>query len=297
MSTQNDHPTPSSDGQSNPSTPYKKGDRVTVTQPFLAYHSQENLEKFGPILGALADPLIPGETYEVLEVVETKDRRGSPVLAVALRGESPRRGKRIKAGPYQGAVGFTGRITPAWARGDELAVYSRTLGVTVEPIGDGVFSVGGSFDDVVKEIGRQRAVADESLEPWQREVKVGDHVVTFPFGAGCVSWCEVVDPLDDDGDDDEPEESEVDPEQAELERAEEEFAKRAYGPDSSLRFVRGHSDACPEGELGELHLSMIARVVTAEQFEKARELGWPQGLTQIARLLTGTLDKRGRRRR
>ena len=40
------------------------------------------------------------------------------------------------------------------------------------------------------------------------------------------------------------------------------------------RFCRCYSVVCPEGELGDVHVSTIGGFITAEQFDEAREKGW-----------------------
>jgi hypothetical protein len=40
------------------------------------------------------------------------------------------------------------------------------------------------------------------------------------------------------------------------------------------RFCRCHSVACPEGELGDVHVSTIQRRISREEFEQARAGGW-----------------------
>lgn len=40
------------------------------------------------------------------------------------------------------------------------------------------------------------------------------------------------------------------------------------------RFCRCFSEVCPEGELGDVHVSTILRKLSREAFEQAREKGW-----------------------
>jgi hypothetical protein len=48
-----------------------------------------------------------------------------------------------------------------------------------------------------------------------------------------------------------------------------------YEQDPNYRFTRCHSIACPEGELGDIHVSVVHAVVSRTIFEKARAAGWP----------------------
>jgi len=40
------------------------------------------------------------------------------------------------------------------------------------------------------------------------------------------------------------------------------------------RFCRCFSEVCPEGELGDVHVSTLVCVLTREAFERVREQGW-----------------------
>jgi len=44
--------------------------------------------------------------------------------------------------------------------------------------------------------------------------------------------------------------------------------------DCNYRFTRSYSTFLPHGELGDVHLSVIDRVVTKEEFEKAKKRKW-----------------------
>jgi hypothetical protein len=42
----------------------------------------------------------------------------------------------------------------------------------------------------------------------------------------------------------------------------------------NYRFVKAYSEACPEGEMGDIHISVVAEIITKEQFEEAMQNGW-----------------------
>lgn len=42
----------------------------------------------------------------------------------------------------------------------------------------------------------------------------------------------------------------------------------------NYRLVRAYSIACPDGEMGDVHVSSISEVITKEEFERARANGW-----------------------
>jgi hypothetical protein len=55
-----------------------------------------------------------------------------------------------------------------------------------------------------------------------------------------------------------------------------EVLKNAYRQRSlkNHRFVKAYSLACFDGELGDIHLSVVSKIITKEQFEEARKNGW-----------------------
>lgn len=42
-----------------------------------------------------------------------------------------------------------------------------------------------------------------------------------------------------------------------------------------FRFCEAYSRACPEGELGDIHVSEVERIISEAEFERARVGGWP----------------------
>jgi hypothetical protein len=45
----------------------------------------------------------------------------------------------------------------------------------------------------------------------------------------------------------------------------------------NYRFVEAYSVACPEGELGDMHVSQIDRLITSAEFLAAKEQHWSNG--------------------
>lgn len=78
-----------------------------------------------------------------------------------------------------------------------------------------------------------------------REVKMGHEVVSI--------WGEILPNISEDEDENE--------------------IILSYEGDA-YRFANCFSLLCPDGELGSVHLSVIGRLVTAEEFEAARARGW-----------------------
>lgn len=48
----------------------------------------------------------------------------------------------------------------------------------------------------------------------------------------------------------------------------------AQGRENGYIFARCYSVLCPEGELGDTHITRISRVISKEEFEVAKEAGW-----------------------
>jgi hypothetical protein len=55
-----------------------------------------------------------------------------------------------------------------------------------------------------------------------------------------------------------------------------EVLKNAYREKNlrNYRFVKAYSEACPEGEMGDIHCSVVDEIITKEQFEEAMQNGW-----------------------
>lgn len=115
---------------------------------------------------------------------------------------------------------------------------------------------------------RHRESADAQVSPEQL-LYPGDYC-TFPTRYGFVVYCEILDAaasllggrLPDDLDAEEREEYEA--------------TRNSYvHPDMRYyRFARSYSVQVPRGELGDVHLSRIARKLSREEFEAARANGW-----------------------
>ena len=114
------------------------------------------------------------------------------------------------------------------------------------------------FDDIGDFLKEEQRAQDEAalrIPPWAATIKVGDFVTrehksrshTFRI------WSEVL-PM-----------TEEDEEGNEIEGS---YEGHAY------RFTRSFSVICPDGELGDVHLSVIERIVTRDEFEAARARGW-----------------------
>lgn len=110
-------------------------------------------------------------------------------------------------------------------------------------------------EDFLFEEEQAQAIARAAIQPWQRDIKPG-HYFIRPFEDLAI-YSEVLPP--DEVDEDEP---------------------------SDFCFTRSFSPCCPDGELGDVHLSQVGRVITRAQFEQFQAAGWPsydEALVVLAR--------------
>jgi hypothetical protein len=103
-----------------------------------------------------------------------------------------------------------------------------------------------SLDDMFSEMERQRGIADGQVQPYQAAAKPGDFYrqnteLGFPIYGKILR-------------DPEPR-----PERL-----------------KHYRFVQAYSVACPEGEMGDVHVSQIDEIISPAVFQVAREMGWSE---------------------
>lgn len=139
----------------------------------------------------------------------------------------------------------------------------------------GVFSFSG-LETLMQHLESQRKSADALVTAEQAAVRPGQYVLRG--GVALIGparpiriYAELLDPAEEEykafGADDDPDERD----QAV------EYVKQNYArPEmANFRFTRSYSVVVPEGELGDLHVSSIERVLSKEEFEAARAAGWP----------------------
>ena len=101
-----------------------------------------------------------------------------------------------------------------------------------------------SFDEMWHYLQEQKEAADAQVQPWQYQVKALDF---FRKQSNC----------------DFPIYGVVLPEEERREQGLENY-----------RFTKCYSVACPEGELGDIHVSTIEAILTEEEFRDAHQRGW-----------------------
>lgn len=123
-----------------------------------------------------------------------------------------------------------------------------------------------SAEDIFTEIQKARAEADANTEEWQRGIIPGHCFVRIVdcYGEPLAIYGEVIEsPYEEDR----------------------ELYKEPHM--AGYRLSRCFSSMCPEGELGDTHISTMIALLSREQFEKARAAGWPSdkpGLAEVLRV-------------
>jgi len=120
------------------------------------------------------------------------------------------------------------------------------------------FTAFDNLDGLFKAMEVQRKAADSRVKPFQKDIKPGNFYLQLVEDMAI--YGEVL-----------PDPSEVSPEEEPLM--------------PNYRFVRGFSVCCPEGELGETHVSSMDAPISKAQFEAAKAQGWPCDPEAIKALL------------
>lgn len=120
------------------------------------------------------------------------------------------------------------------------------------------------FNDMSEILAEEQAAqdeADERVRPWQADLKVGDKFVKYAHGL--VIFGEVLDPVEEER-------------KAGADEDEVEYTRELYSEPhmQNYRMCRCFSVTCPNGEMGDVHISTIGAVITNDQFEDARKAGW-----------------------
>jgi len=117
-----------------------------------------------------------------------------------------------------------------------------------------------SFDDLLVAIAEAREAADLRVLPFQEAIRVGDLCLSYHRGeAELFVFHQILDPLE--GAEDEPER---------------EYIRTTYAdPDMrNYRFTRSYSEICPEGELGDIHVSVVSLVLPRSVWDQCRQWKW-----------------------
>jgi len=101
-----------------------------------------------------------------------------------------------------------------------------------------------TLEDMFSAMEMHRHRADQSVQPFQAAASPGDHYLQRS-GYGFDIYGRIL------------EEEEPRPQRLQ-----------------HYRFVEAYSVACPEGEIGDMHVSSIEQILSETEFSEARERGW-----------------------
>ena len=104
-----------------------------------------------------------------------------------------------------------------------------------------------NLDDMLEAMKERMDEADKRIQPWQALIQPGEYFMR-PGPPGIAIYGEVL----------------KDPEDLHRDEYTENY-----------RFCKAYSVACPDGELGDVHVSTIDRILSKEEFEAAKRKGWP----------------------
>jgi hypothetical protein len=116
-----------------------------------------------------------------------------------------------------------------------------------------------SPDDLLRAIDEARRNADSRVLDFQKNLKPGDLCVSYYAEECMFVFHEVRDPLDGI---EEPEERD--------------YLRESYADPNMrhYRFSRSYSVLCPEGELGDIHVSTVSLVIPVNVWEACKKSGW-----------------------
>ena len=103
-----------------------------------------------------------------------------------------------------------------------------------------------NFEEMMKAMRERMDAADNKIQSWQALIRLGEYFIR-KTNLGFDIYGQIL----------------KDPE--ELRRGE-------YT--ENYRFARCFSTACPAGELGDIHVSTIERILSKEEFDQAKRSGW-----------------------
>ncbi len=106
------------------------------------------------------------------------------------------------------------------------------------------YSEDDDLDQLFQELNQDREAADARVQSWQAAIKPGDYFRrATPYGFPI--YGEILE-------EDEPREPRL----------------------QHFRLCEAYSVACPEGEMGEIHVSTIDAIISIQQFEVYKRRGW-----------------------
>ena len=130
------------------------------------------------------------------------------------------------------------------------------------------FEAFGSWEEMMDAELRARKIADSRVQDWQRKARAGEILVSQPY-QDLVVFHETLDNekivgdyLKKYGDDYEEEGKYI-------------LDTYCFNPDEwNYRFCNNYSQVVPEGELGDIHLSIAIDKISGEEFKKLKASGF-----------------------
>jgi hypothetical protein len=121
-----------------------------------------------------------------------------------------------------------------------------------------------SFEDMMEAEQRAREAADARVRPAQAGMKPGQYFINFRYGLELPIFGEILDIT-----------------RLGVDQEEQDYIDESYAQ-PHMKFYRPskcYSVVCPEGEIGDVHLSEIDAIIDQELFAFYRENGWrrPRG--------------------
>jgi len=117
----------------------------------------------------------------------------------------------------------------------------------------------GSFEEMMGDLGRAMKEADARVRPAQAEIKPGQYFINLRYGTELPIFGEILDTR-----------------KLGYDEEKQEYIDLQY-TEPHMRFYRPtrcYSAACPEGEVGDTHLSNVDAIIDKELFEHYRENEW-----------------------
>ena len=122
----------------------------------------------------------------------------------------------------------------------------------------------GSLEEMFEDLGRAMEQADSRVRPAQAEIKPGQYFINFRHGPDLPIFGEILDI------------GKMGYSQEDRREIEDMYAQP---PMRFYRFTRCFSWACPDGEIGDTHLSDVDAIIDRELFKYYKDNGWqkPRG--------------------
>lgn len=120
-----------------------------------------------------------------------------------------------------------------------------------------------SYEEMMQALVEATQEADANSQDWQKSLKAGDKVVRYE--SGLFIYSEILDPVAEE-------------KASGADSDEVKYVEDLYNSEhmQGYRFTKSYSEACPEGEYGDIHILTVVSKLSDEQFEYARINGWPE---------------------